>query len=432
MLTDPWPAPTATGSVDARVTVPGSKSVANRALLLAALADGPTVISGLPAGARDLDLMLAALRALGADITGSPAADLTVTPGATTGSVSVDCGLAGTVMRFVPPVAALTSAAVHFDGDPRARLRPMGPMLTALRDLGIRITDGGAPRLPFTVHGTGRVTGGDVHVDASATSQFVSALLLAGARFERGVTVLHRGAPVPSLPHITMTVDMLAQHGVATAADTADRRDARWSVPSGTIRSLDRRVEPDLSNAAPFVALAVITGGRVEIADWPAASIQPDTPLREVFTALGARFEPGPHGMTITGTGSTPGITADLRDLGELVPTVAAVCALADTPSRLSGIGHIAGHETDRLQAIAAEITALGGDVTADSDGLTIRPAVLHGGLWSTYRDHRMATCAAIIGARVPGVRISDVATTAKTFPDFPQAWAAAVTGSRA
>ncbi len=429
MVTDPWPAPTANGPVDARVTVPGSKSVANRALLLAALSDGTSSVAGLPAGSRDLDLMLTALRALGAEVAGSPETSVTVTPGTATSAVSVECGLAGTVMRFVPPVAALTSADVHFDGDPRARERPMAALLAALRSLGIRIA-ADATRLPFTVHGIGHVPGGVVDVDASTTSQVVSALLLSGARFDRGVTVRHRGAPIPSLPHIAMTMRMLNQHGVATDAHASDRTNADWSVTAGPIRALDRTVEPDLSNAAPFAALALITHGRIEVPDWPSDSLQPDRQLREVFIDMGARFDSGPDGMSITGTGAISGVDADLRDLGELVPTIAAVAALADSPSRLSGIGHIAGHETDRLRAIAGQLNALGGDVHADSDGLTIRPARLHGGLWSTYSDHRMATCGAILGARVPGVLIEDVATTAKTFPGFSTAWAHAVTGA--
>lgn len=424
--TDPWPAPVADGPVDAPVSVPGSKSIANRALILSVLADAPSTVSHLPVGARDLALMVAALRALGhdLDVTG---ASVRVSPGSRDGVARVDCGLAGTVMRFVPPVAGLGHGPATFDGDERARSRPMGPMILALRQLGFAIDDDDRGRLPFTVTGSGRVPGGPVTVDASSSSQFVTALLLSGARFDRGVDVRHSGAPVPSLPHIDMTVRMLAAQGIPTLVDVSDRTRARWTVAPGRPAALDRIIEPDLSNAAPFIALATVTGGSVSFAGWPADSLQPAGPLIEVFEALGAHFSPGADGMTVTGTGRVRGITADLRDLGELVPTIAAVAALADGPSHLTGIGHIAGHETDRLQALATELTALGSKVTREPDGLTIDPRPLHGGLWQTYADHRMATCAAIIGAVVPGVLVHDVATTAKTFPRFPSEWAAAV-----
>ncbi|MFN8126455.1 MAG: 3-phosphoshikimate 1-carboxyvinyltransferase [Candidatus Nanopelagicales bacterium] len=424
-----WPAPVADGPVAATVSVPGSKSIANRALVLAALSDGVSRIDNLPSGSRDLALMVAALQELGSSID-SAGAQVTVRPAAAEGAVAVDCGLAGTVMRFVPPVAALTGATATFDGDPRARVRPMGPMIMAMRQLGIRVDDHDTGRLPFDVTGTGRVPGGAVTVDASSTSQFVTALLLSGARFDRGVDIRHSGAPVPSLPHIAMTVRMLSEHGVTTLVEVEDRSDARWTVPPGTLRPRDRAIEPDLSNAAPFVALAAITGGRVIIPDWPADSLQPAGPMIETFETLGAAFAPGPTGMTVTGTGRIRGLHADLRDLGELVPTVAAVAAFADSPSHLMGIGHIAGHETDRLAALAEELSGLGCRTHADSEGLWIEPGPLRGGRWRTYADHRMATCGAILGARVPGVQIEDISTTGKTFPGFADAWTAAVATS--
>lgn len=423
-----WPAPNASGPVTATVAVPGSKSLANRALILAALADGPSVITGLPGGARDLDLMAAALRALGhrVDVTSTTA---TLTPGAATGDRAVDCGLAGTVMRFVPPVAALRAGSTRFDGDARARQRPMAAMLAALRHLGIQVPPADTG-LPFTVAGAGAVPGGPVTVDASGSSQFVSALLLSGARFDAGVTVHHAGGPVPSLPHIDMTVRLLAEHGVPVAVDVTDRRSARWRVEPGPLAAVDRRIEPDLSNAMPFAALALITGGTVTIPGWPSGSAQPIAAVTDLVAQLGGRAEVVADGLRVTGGPEVAGVSVDLRDLGELAPTVAAVCAVASGPSRLSGIGHIAGHETDRLAALARELNGLGGDVTADADGLTIRPRPLRGGVWRTYHDHRMATAGAIVGAVVPGVLVQDVATTAKTFPDFPDRWRAAVAGA--
>lgn len=427
MPEDPWPAPTAAGPVHASITVPGSKSLANRALILASLADGPSTITGLPLGARDIDLMGAALASLGAGIEVLDRTTAAVTPAAGDGNTTVDCGLAGTVMRFVPVCAALRRGRVTFDGDPRARERPMAQVIDALRQLEVTVGDGGTGRLPFTVHGTGSVTGGRVVVDASASSQFVSALLLAAARFDRGADVHHLGDPVPSLPHIDMTCRMLAEHGIPVAADVSDRTDAHWQVSPGVIRAYDRVIEPDLSNAAPFAALALLTGGSVVIRDWPDDSAQPAFQLLGVLRQLGATERLVPEGLQISGGDPIHGIVADLRDLGELVPTVAALCALASSPSRLTGIGHIAGHETDRLTALADEINGLGGDVAAEADGLLIRPRPLHGGRWRTYSDHRMATAGAILGAAVPGVEIEDVATTAKTFPGFAELWRATV-----
>ncbi len=427
---DLWRAPIAGGPVDAVVHVPGSKSIANRALVLATVADGPSVVSNLPVGSRDLSLMLAALAALGAEVQELAGTAVRIVPPDRRegGERRVDCGLAGTVMRFVPPVAALDSADVTFDGDPRARERPMGPMIAALRGIGAAVDDGGRGALPFTVHGAGGVDGGLVEVDASASSQFVTALLLPGARFRDGVTVRHRGEPVPSLPHIDMTVSMLAEHGVTVSCDTGDRTRATWSVEPGAVLPLDRRIEPDLSNAAPFVALAMVTGGRILVQDWPPTSRQPSS--TEVFESMGATFTPTAEGMLVTGPDRITAVDVDLRDLGELVPTLTAVCLFADGPSRLRGIGHISGHETDRLAALADAVAGLGGRVVAEGDGLTVTPTTLHGGRWPTFHDHRMATCGAIIGARVADVLVADVATTAKTFPAFPTTWEAAVRGT--
>ncbi len=422
-----WHAPTADSPVHGAVSVPGSKSLANRALVLAALSEGGSTITGLPLAARDITLMVGALRALGCGIAAadeSPAgAAVRVQPGPVTAPAQIDCGLAGTVMRFVPPMAALAEGPVCFDGDPRARERPMSGVIDALRSLGVRIDDGGRAALPFTVLGGGRVAGGPVSIDASGSSQFVTALLLSGARFSNGVEIHHRGGPFPSLPHIEMTCRMLREHGVVVDTDTAERGNACWSVQPGRITALDRAVEPDLSNALPLAAAALVTGGSVLIRDWPAESLQPAEGVVDLLHSLGARTEPTAAGMLVRGTGRVRGISADLRDLGELVPTVAAVCALADSPSRLVGIGHISGHETDRIAALAAQINSLGGDVTADEDGLLIRPRPMHGGTWATYRDHRMATAGAIVGLMVPGLDIEDIATTAKTFAQFPTVW---------
>ncbi|QBR91769.1 3-phosphoshikimate 1-carboxyvinyltransferase [Nocardioides euryhalodurans] len=414
-LADPWPAPRARGPVDAVVSLPGSKSQTNRALVLAALADGPSVLRR-PLVSRDTSLMVAGLRALGCHLD-TDRGDWTVTPGPLRAPATVDCGLAGTVMRFLPPVAGLASGAVDFDGDPHMRLRPVGEVLSALRSLGVEVEGDG---LPFTVHGSGSVTGGTVVVDASASSQFVSALLLAGARFDHGVDLRHDGKPVPSLPHIEMTVAMLREQGVGVDDSDADR----WVVAPGPVRALDRTIEPDLSNAAPFLALAAVTGGSVTVRDWPRSTTQAGDALREILAAMGCEVGFTDDGLRVAGAGMLQGVDLDLHDVGELTPAVAALCALAGSPSQLRGIGHIRGHETDRLAALATELTRLGADVTEHADGLSFRPAPLHQGVFRTYADHRMAHAGVIVGAAVDGVQVEDVATTSKTFPDFAGFWA--------
>lgn len=422
-MTDAWPAPTAPGPVSATVAVPGSKSATNRALVLAALADGPSTVSAALA-ARDTRLMAQALTSLGVDIreVGSDAVgnvDWQVTPGPLHGDVSIDVGLAGTVMRFLPPVAALATGSVDFDGDPRARERPLGPMLDALRALSVAVTDTGG-FLPLRIEGTGAVRGGAVEIDASASSQFVSGLLLSAARFDDGLTLTHTGRDLPSQPHIAMTLHMLGEHGVHVDFD-ADT--ATWSLAPTALRAVDRRIEPDLSNAGPFLAAAMATAGTVTIPGWPRHTTQAGDDLRGLLAEMGGHVDLHADGLTVTGPGAVRGIDVDLGQVGELTPVIAALAALAETPSRLRGIAHLRGHETDRLAALTEMLTALGGSARETDDGLLIEPSTLHGATVSSYGDHRMATAAAVIGLVVPGVRILDIGTTAKTLPDFTGMW---------
>jgi 3-phosphoshikimate 1-carboxyvinyltransferase len=405
--------------VEATVSLPGSKSLTNRALVLAALADGPSVVRRA-LRSRDTSLMATALTALGAHVDDS-GDDWPVTPGAFDRDATVDCGLAGTVLRFVPPVASLSTGSVAFDGDPHMRNRPVGEVLSALRGLGVTIDDEGRGALPFTVRGSGAVPGGQVVIDASASSQFVSALLLAGARYDKGVDVLHDGKTVPSTPHIEMTVAMLRRHGV----EVDDGEPNRWQVAPGVVRALDTAIEPDLSNAAPFLALAAVTGGSVTVREWPESTTQPGDELRELLARMGCAVERTADGLRVGGPDRLHGIDADLHDVGELTPVVAALCALAESPSVLRGIAHIRGHETDRLAALARELGGLGADVAETEDGLAFRPASLHGGLFHTYADHRMAHAGVVVGAAVDDVLVEDVATTSKTYPGFPDAWSA-------
>ena len=426
-----WASPAAAGPVSARVRLPPSKSVTNRALVLGALGDGPAVIAN-PLRARDTALAAGALRALGSEIKQSRT-DWVITPGqpAPGSAVNVDVGNAGTVMRFVPALAALTSAVVFFDGDERIRLRPIGPVLEALRQLGAHIEDGGRAAVPFTVHGRGAVRGGTVVLDASGSSQLVSGLLLAAPRFDEGIEVRHEGPPVPSAPHIAMTVRMLRAAGasVEELVSGAGGRPDAWRVRPGRLSLGSVTVEPDLSNAGPFLAAALVTGGTITIPDWPRDSLQAAGAILDVLGQMGARYSVGPDGLTISGTGRVHGVTADLRDVAELAPVLTAAAAVADSPSAFTGLAHTRTHETDRLAALAKEINALGGDITELPDGLQIRPCPLRaeaaGGPFGTYDDHRMVMAAAVLGLAVPGIGIDNVQTVAKTFPGFTDAWAA-------
>ena len=415
-----WRAPVRAVGLDAHVDLPGSKSLTNRALVLAALADGPSVLRR-PLRAGDTALMANALRALGAGID-DKADDWRVVPKALAGPAVVDCGLAGTVLRFVPPVAGLATDEVSFVAPPRARSRPMAPMLQALRALGVDIEAARPPAL-FTVHGAGRIRGGSVTLDASASSQLLSGLLLAGARYDRGVDVRHSGPPVPSAPHVAMTLESLRARGV----DVDDSEADRWQVAPGPIAAKQESIEPDISTAAPFLAAALVCGGRVRVPAWPLATTQAGDRLREILPLLGGAVELDDLGCTVVGNGSVSGADLDLHDVGELAPTITALCALADSPSRIRGIAHVRGHESDRLAALTAEINGLGGDVGQTADGLTVRPAPLHGGVFHTYADHRLAQAAAVLGLRVEGIAVDDITCVAKTFPGFADAWAALV-----
>lgn len=420
-----WPAPSTPSPVHATVTVPGSKSQTNRALVLAALAtaDGASTISGA-LRSRDTDLMIGALQALGVTIDGD-GDELSVSGNiAPLDGASIDCGLAGTVLRFVPPVAALGTATVTFDGDEQARARPIAPLLDALRSLGVDI-DGDA--LPFAVRGTGSVAGGTVEIDASASSQFVSGLLLSGAGFTDGLTVVHTGESVPSAPHVAMTVTMLRDAGV----DVDDTVANRWRVAPGPVAARHWHIEPDLSNAVPFLAAAVVSGGTVRLTGWPRVSTQPAEAIVAILKKLGSVVRHGDTYLEVCGASVYGGIEVDLHDVGELTPAVAALAALAapDSVSKLSGVAHLRGHETDRLAALSAEINGLGGQCEETADGLVITARPLHGGLWRSYADHRMATAGAIVGLKVPDVAVEDIETTAKTLPGFAELWADMLAG---
>jgi 3-phosphoshikimate 1-carboxyvinyltransferase len=367
--------------------------------------------------------MIAGLKAIGCGITQESNGDLIITPGKFFGPASVDVGNAGTVMRFLPPVAALANGLVHFDGDARSHERPVGPVITALEELGVTIEHGNRYSLPLTINGSGKITGGVLEIDASASSQFISALLLIGPATQVGITIKDIGKTLPSLPHIEMTISMLQTFGAQVESKVNENGRREWHVAPGELAGQDLVIEPDLSNAAPFMAAAMISGGQVVISDWPKHTAQPGDQLRSIFAKMGAKIDFVGSDLKITGTGKIHGIDIDLHDVGELTPSIAAVAALADSPSSLRGIGHLRLHETDRLAALATELNALGGDVDEEESALHISPAPLHGGIFHTYDDHRLATAGAMIGLAINGIEVENIATTQKTLPDFPGAW---------
>ena len=414
--------------VHSTITIPGSKSVTNRALILSSLAQSPSILRK-PLRSRDTELMAQGLRALGIEIEESIDAKgdevWKVTPRPLYGPASIDVGNAGTVMRFLPPLAALARGLVNFDGDPRSHERPLGPVIAALEELGVSIDHKNRFALPLTINGSGKLKGGAVEIDASSSSQFVSALLLVGPAMEQGITIRHVGSSLPSQPHIDMTIAMLRQFG----AQVDDSRSSEWRVEPGILQGQDLVIEPDLSNAAPFMSIALVCGGSLVIRDWPRKTTQPGDALRDIFTQMGGSVEFTTDGLKISGTGKIHGIDIDLHDVGELTPSIAALAALADSPSSLRGIGHLRLHETDRLAALTKEINGIGGKVSEEESALHFQPSTLHAGIFHTYDDHRLATAGAVIGLRVDGIDVENIETTRKTLPDFPGLWSSTLNG---
>ena len=407
--------------INAKITIPGSKSATNRALILAAIAKTPSRLRK-PLSSRDADLMVKGLQSLGCkinEIKTEQGFDYQITPHKLSGPTQIDVGNAGTVMRFLPPIASLATGLVHFDGDARSHERPLEPVIKALEQLGASIEHGNKYRLPLTINGSGEIKGGEVEVDASASSQFISALMLLGPATKNGLTIKNIGKTLPSMPHIEMTIQMLRQFGA-----TVEVNENSWKVISGDLLGQDLTIEPDLSNAAPFMAAAMICGGSVEILDWPKSTSQPGDQLRDIYAKMGAKIERSNEGLKISGSGTISGIDIDLHDVGELTPSIAAVAALASSPSTLRGIAHLRLHETDRLAALASEINNLGGDVTEGPGELLIKPSKLVASqIFKSYEDHRMATAGAIIGLAVKDLNVENIETTKKTLPDFPGMW---------
>ena len=419
-----WSAPfRASKPISGAINIPGSKSVTNRALVLSALASSPSTLrKGLRS--RDTDLMIKALSSLGVKI--EIEEDLwKITPAPLMGPAGIDVGNAGTVMRFLPTLASLAKGLISFDGDLRSHQRPLGPVIKALESLGVSIEHQGRYSLPLVINGAGYITGGEVEIDASASSQFLSSLLLVAPLMKQGLRIKNIGNSLPSKPHIEMTIAMLAQYGAVV--DTSI--DNQWSVKPTTLSGVDLVIEPDLSNAAVFMAAPILCGGEVIIKDWPRKTTQPGDQLRQIFSEMGGEIDFVDQGLRVRSSGQIRGIDIDLGDVGELTPVIAALASLADSPSYLRGIGHLRLHETDRLSALKNELTALGAEVLEEESALRINPKPMNAGVFHTYDDHRLATAGALIGLAVQGVEVENIETTRKTITDFPALWSQLLNG---
>ena len=419
-----WSAPfRASKPISGAINIPGSKSVTNRALVLSALASSPSTLrKGLRS--RDTDLMIKALSSLGVKI--EIEEDLwKITPAPLMGPAGIDVGNAGTVMRFLPPLASLAKGLISFDGDLRSHQRPLAPVIKALESLGVSIEHQGRYSLPLVINGAGYITGGEVEIDASASSQFLSSLLLVAPLMKQGLRIKNVGKSLPSKPHIEMTIAMLAQYGAVVDTSIANQ----WSIKPTKLFGVDLVIEPDLSNAAVFMAAPILCGGEVIIKDWPRKTTQPGDQLRQIFSDMGGEIDFVDQGLRVRSTGQIRGIDIDLGDVGELTPVIAALASLADSPSYLRGIGHLRLHETDRLSALKNELTALGAEVLEEESALRINPKPMKAGVFHTYDDHRLATAGALIGLAVKGVEVENIETTRKTITDFPALWSQLLNG---
>ena len=413
-----WHAPTINGAINSTLEIPGSKSATNRAFVLAALGNKNSIITN-PLFARDTNLMLDALEKLGCNVV-KKSNSVEISPMKKDHSeISIDVGLAGTVMRFVPPLAALSSGTSHFDGDERARNRPMKTLIESLKKLNVKVIDNHQGKLPFSIISDGQITGGEIEIDASESSQFISALMLVGAKFNNGLTIKHVGQNLPSAPHIEMTIEMLKEVGVKTNQINT----TTWRIDNQNINSKNWVVEPDLSNAGPFLAAAMVTKGEIKINDWPLQTTQAGNSWIEILSLMGANIQLNSKQLILKNDSEIKGINYNLNDVGELTPVLVAISLFANSKSEFTGISHLRGHETDRLAALVENITAIGGDAKETEDGLIINPKQLHGGVWKAFDDHRMATAGAVIGLKVKDIYVDDIATTSKTLPNFEEMW---------
>ncbi len=402
---------------DTEVVVPGSKSLTNRALVVAGLAAGRSTLTGV-LDADDTRAMLAGLEALGVGIERSTDGT-TVTVDGVEGAppvadARIDARLSGTTARFLAPVLARVAGTSHLDGLPPFRRRPMGPSIAALRSLGCTVTEHGTPgHLPITVTG-GPVAGGEVAVAGEVSSQFLSGLLLAGPAFPDGLTV-RVTTPLVSVPYVEMTVEVLRWFGAEVHRPDA----ATFVVAGGGTRGAQLAIEPDASAASYLLAAAAITGGRVRVPGLTPASSQGDAGFAAVLARMGAEVVVDHRGTEVRGTGRLRGIEVDLGAMSDTAQTLAAVAVFAEGPTRITGIGFIRAKETDRIAAVVTELRRLGIDAREEEDGLVVHPGRPSPGVVATYDDHRMAMSFALLGLVVPGIAIADPGCVAKTFPTY-------------
>ena len=409
-----------TAPLDAVVDVPGSKSVANRALICAALADGRSVLRGLPAG-DDTAAMLDCLDTLGVSVTrraGDP------TTAAIDGGVSrlrrgpltLDTRLAGTTSRFLTALAALGPGPYTVDGAAPLRARPMGPLHQALGQLGVGIvsTDG---RLPVTVRRPDEWPSGattPVHIPGDVSSQYISALMMIAPLLPDGLH-LQLTTPLISRPYLGITVAVMEWFG-ASAVNVSDDE---VTVQPGRYTPQQMTIEADASSASYPLAAAAICGGRVEVPGLTTASLQGDAAFVELLGRMGCTVSLDDDSAVVASTATLHGVDVDMADISDLVPTMAVVALFADSPTTISGVGFIRGKESDRLGDLATELTKFGANVAVLDDGLRIEPAPLHGATVATHHDHRLAMALALAGLRVPGVVIEDPQVVTKSWPQY-------------
>lgn len=406
--------------VRASVRVPGSKSYTNRALAVAALADGASHLSGA-LFSDDTKYMAAALNAVGVPVRQDAAACTFDVQGKGGAIAEVDTdvfiGNAGTAARFLTAMLCLGSGRYRIDGVPRMRERPMADLLGALRTLGASVEEHGAPGcFPITVSGRGRAAGAvSVALPGNASSQFISGLVLSGPYFGGDVEVRVEGELV-SKPYLDMTQAVMRDFGV----ELVNHDYERFTIAAGQkYRGTNYAIEPDASAASYFFAAAAITGGTVTVEGLGSQSHQGDLDIVHILAKMGAHLTQEPNRTTVTGTGKLRGIEVDMKNLSDVAQTLAVVAPFADGPVRISGIGFIRKKETDRVGAVVRELQKLGIEAFEEADGYTVKPGVPKPGRVETYDDHRMAMSFALLGLRHPGITILNPACTSKTFPNY-------------
>lgn len=413
------------GPVDRTICLPGSKSLTNRALLTAALADGPSELTGV-LFAEDTECMMDCLGKLGVSLDADRERRRVRVRGVSTpwpqSEAELDCRNAGTVIRFLTAACAGSRGRYRLDGVERMRQRPIGNLVGALCDLGASIEFDGEPGFcPLTVNAAG-LRGGTVRMDATASSQFVSALLLAAPLADRDV-MIELAAAAPSRPYIAMTLSVMERFGVSVV----QHEFSRFIVPSSqSYRAISYDIEPDASAASYFFAAAALTGGRVTVDGLGRRSVQGDLGFADVLCRMGCRVDQTDTATTVCGPadGRLDGVDVDLNDMPDVVQTLAVLAAFAEGPTRIRNVPNLRLKETDRLSALAAELARMGVDAVVEPDGLTIRPTgVPESAEIETYGDHRMAMSFALAGLRLDGMVIRDPDCVSKTFPEFFDLW---------